>query len=293
MRYPSVRFLLFCFILLVAACSTDTTETPEPTEPIVDAMAVPAWSKDVIWYQVFVERFRNGDPSNDPTLADMKGSWPDLRPDGWEPTSWTQDWYRQEPWAEATGEEFYTTVQLRRFGGDLQGVIDQLDYIQELGATALFLNPINDAPSLHKYDARSYRHIDRNFGPDPAGDAAAAAAEDPTDPATWTWTAADSLFLALIDEVHRRGMRIIVDYSWNHTGTQFWAWQDVLENQEESPYADWYEVQSFDDPATPDTSEFAYSGWAGVPQLPEWRKIGRPEGARSGAVPSTTRFVMR
>jgi glycosidase len=287
MRYPSVRFLVFCSLLLVAACSTDTPDTPDPAEPIADPLAVPAWSKDVVWYQIFVERFRNGDPSNDPTLDDMAGSWPDLRPDGWEPTPWTHDWFRQEDWAEATGEPFYYTAQLRRYGGDLQGVMDQLDYLQELGVTALFLNPINDAPSLHKYDARNYRHIDRNFGPDPDGDAAIMEAEDPADPATWTWTAADSLFLALVDEVHRRGMRIIVDYSWNHTGTQFWAWQDVLENQIESPYADWYEIERFDDAATPDTNEFSYSGWAGVPQLPEWRKIGRPEGARSGAVPGT------
>ena len=284
MRYSSARLLVFSGLLLVAACTADT---PEPTEPIADAMAVPDWSKDVVWYQVFVERFRNGDPSNDPTLDDMVGAWPDLRPEGWEPTPWTQDWFRQEDWAVATGEPFYYTAQLRRYGGDLQGVIDQLDYMQDLGVTAIFFNPINDSPSLHKYDARNYRHIDRNFGPDPEGDAAAAATEDPGDPATWTWTAADSLFPALVDEGHRRGMRIIMDYSWNHTGTQFWAWQDVLENQEASPYSDWYEIERFDDPVTPDTIEFTYSGWAGVPELPEWRKVGRPEGARSGAVPGT------
>ena len=61
--------------------------------------------------------------------------------------------------------------------------------------------------------------------------AARMAAEDPADPATWTWTAADSLFLALVAQVHRRGMRLIMDYSWNHTGTAFWAWRDVLEHQ--------------------------------------------------------------
>ena len=55
------------------------------------------------------------------------------------------------------------------------------------------------------------------------------------DPATWTWTAADSLFLALVREVHRRGMRIIMDYSWNHTGITFWAWQDVLAASASSP----------------------------------------------------------
>lgn len=278
------RLIAVAVLLLAAGCAGDVSREPADT---ASDLAVPQWAGDVVWYQIFVERFRNGDPTNDPTLADMQGSWPHVQPEGWAPTPWGQDWYRQEPWAEATGMPFYQAVQLRRYGGDLQGVIDRLDYLQELGVTALFLNPINDSPSLHKYDARNYRHVDRNFGPDPEGDALRMAAEDPADPDTWTWTAADSLFLALVDEVHRRGMRIIVDYSWNHTGTEFWAWKDVLENQEASPYADWYEVLGFDDPATPDTSEFSYSGWAGVPTLPEWRKIGRPEGETQGAICGT------
>jgi glycosidase len=279
-----MRYVGLLFVVLMIACSADT---PEQVQQEADGRAAPAWAQDAIWYQIFVERFRNGDPSNDPTLADMDGSWPHVKPAGWEPTPWTWDWYRQEPWAEATGEPIFFTLQLRRYGGDLQGIMDRLDYLQELGVTALFLNPVNDAPSLHKYDARNYRHIDRNFGPDPEGDAALMAAEEPSDPSTWTWTSADRLFLELVEEVHRRDMRIIIDYSWNHTGITFWAWKDVLERQVESPHADWYEIERFDDPATPDTSEFTYSGWAGVPELPEWKKVGRPEGVRSGAVPGT------
>jgi glycosidase/S-formylglutathione hydrolase FrmB len=248
------------------------------------ALAVPAWSKDAIWYQVFVERFRNGDPTNDPTAHDIEGFTDRPAPPGWRPTPWGWDWYREEPWAKASGKAFYQTVQYRRYGGDLQGLLDRLDYLQRLGVTALFLNPINDAPSLHKYDARNYHHIDRNFGPDPRGDEARIAKEDPADPATWVWTSADSLFLKLIREVHRRGMRIIVDYSWNHTGTRFWAWQDILKNQRASKYADWYEIDRLDDPSTPDTNEFSYRGWAGVPWLPEWKKVGRPAGMNHGAI---------
>ncbi|MEO8140163.1 MAG: glycoside hydrolase family 13 protein, partial [Gemmatimonadota bacterium] len=259
-------------------------ESPKPTPAATAKLGVPAWTGDAIWYQIFVERFRNGDPHNDPTPHDIESYSPDGLPQGWAVTPWTQDWYRQEPWARATGRDFYGTVQARRYGGDLQGVLDRLDYLQDLGVTALFLNPINDAPSLHKYDARNYAHIDRNFGPDPRGDEAMMAAEDPADPATWKWTAADSLFLTLVREVHRRGMRIIMDYSWNHTGTSFWAWRDVLAHQQQSRFAGWYEVQRFDDPATPDTNEFAYRGWAGAPSLPEWKKLGRPEGATHGAI---------
>lgn len=263
-------------LLLLGACARQ-----QPASPTLD---VPAWAGDAIWYQVFVERFRNGDPANDPTVPDIAGFTTDSIPAGWAPTPWTQDWYAREPWAEATGKDFYGTAQLRRYGGDLQGVLDRLDYLQELGVTALFLNPINDAPSLHKYDARNYHHIDRNFGPDPRGDEAHIAAEDPADPATWGWTRADSLFLQLIREVHRRGMRIIMDYSWNHTGTSFWAWQDLLAKQAASRYAGWYEVERFDDPATPDSNEFSYRGWAGAPSLPEWKKVGRPAGKTKGAI---------
>jgi cyclomaltodextrinase len=268
-------------LLLVAGCSSEPHR--QPAAPQVN-LAVPAWSQDAIWYQIFVERFRNGDPSNDPTPHDIEGVTSEPTPDAWKPTPWSQDWYRQEPWAAATRRDFYGTVQFRRYGGDLQGVIDRLDYLQDLGVTALFLNPVNDAPSLHKYDARSYQHIDRNFGPDPRGDEAMMAAEDPANPVTWRWTAADSLFLALVREVHRRHMRIIMDYSWNHTGTTFWAWRDVLAHQRASRFADWYEIERFDDPATPDTNEFAYKGWAGVPWLPEWKKIGRPAGQTKGAI---------
>jgi cyclomaltodextrinase len=268
-------------LLLAAGCPTGAARPRPGAQP---NLAVPAWSEDAVWYQIMVERFRNGDPSNDPTPHDIEGVTAERTPDGWRPTPWSQDWYRQEPWAAATGKDFYGTVQFRRYGGDLEGVIDRLDYLQKLGVTALFLNPVNDAPSLHKYDARNYHHIDRNFGPDPRGDEARMAAETPWDPATWRWTAADSLFLVLVREVHRRHMRIIIDYSWNHTGTSFWAWRDVLAHQRASRFAGWYEIERFDDPTTPDTNEFAYRGWAGVPWLPEWKKIGRPAGQTKGAI---------
>ena len=266
-------------LLFLLACSADTPKDP----PRLD-LGVPAWSADAIWYQIFVERFRNGDPSNDPTSHDIEGVTDEAPPKGWRTTPWGQDWYRQDGWEKATGKDFYGTVQFRRYGGDLQGVMDRLDYLQQLGVTALYLNPVNDAPSLHKYDARNYHHIDRNFGPDPQGDEARIAKENPLDPATWGWTAADSLFLTLVREVHRRGMRIILDYSWNHTGITFWAWRDVLEKQSKSPFAEWYEIERFDDSTTPDTNEFRYRGWVGVPWLPEWKKVGRPAGKTHGAI---------
>jgi cyclomaltodextrinase len=232
----------------------------------------PSWSKNVIWYQIFVERFYNGDKTNDPTPLNMKSASSDPTPKGWNITPWTWDWYKQEDWAKKTGKSFENMLQHRRYGGDIQGVLDKLDYLSSLGITAIYINPINDAPSLHKYDARNYHHVDVNFGPDPVGDNKIISQENPGDPTSWKWTSADRLFLKLIKEVHKRGMKIILDYSWNHTGVEFWAFQDVLKNQAKSKYKDWYDIKSFDIPGTPE-NEFSYNGWLNIQSLPEIRKV--------------------
>ena len=233
----------------------------------------PSWAREAVWYQIFVERFYNGDKKNDPKAEDISIEPLNLRaPAGWSVTAWNKSWSEQEPWASRAGLSFNEGLQYRRYGGDLQGVMDKLDYLQDLGVNALFLNPINHAASLHKYDASSYHHVDANFGPDPKGDLAMMAAENPIDPTTWKWTAADKLFLKLVKELHKRKMHIIMDYSWNHVGTRFWAWQDILKNQEKSVYKDWFAIKTWDKPATP-ASEFTYEGWANVPSLPEIRKV--------------------
>jgi glycosidase len=267
-----MRFLALLPLTFLTACATPRgTDAPAPAAP-------PAWAGEAVWYQIFPERFRNGDPSNDPTPESMTGAWPQvgadsLRAAGWAPTPWTHDWYAQEAWAQALRPgDFYFGAQLRRYGGDLQGILDQLPYLDSFGVNALYLNPLNDSPSLHKYDARTYRHVDPHFGPDPEGDKAIIATEVPTDPATWRLTAADQLFLDMLAAAHARGIRVVLDFSWNHTGTQFWAFQDVLARGQDSPYADWYRIDAWDDPATPE-NEFAYSGWAGVRELPELRKV--------------------
>ena len=264
-----MRLALAALALSCAAAHAQTPAAPD---------AAPAWAQTAVWYQIFPERFANGDAANDPTPESLTGAWPDvgaaaLRAAGWAPTPWTHDWTAQEPWAQrlAPGEP-YTTVFLRRYGGDVQGVIDRLGYLDSLGVTALYLNPLNASPSLHKYDAADLRHVDPDMGPDPAGDRAAIAREDLLRPETWVFTSADRLFLDLVRAAHARGMRVVLDYSWNHTGSAHPAFQSVLAEGEASPYAGWYRIDRWDDPATPDTSEFAYRGWAGVPELPEWRK---------------------
>lgn len=262
MNKLKTAFTAILFLLLIGCSNRGTVEYQD----------VPEWAQEAIWYQIFVERFRDGDPTNQPTLQTIEGSWPHNKPDSWQPTRWTQDWYEMEHWAIESGKDFYRTVQMRRYGGDLQGVLDKLDYLQDLGINAIYFNPLNDAPSLHKYDARNYHHIDVNFGPDPLGDIELMETENPADPSTWVWTSADKLFLKVVEEAKKRGIRVIMDYSWNHTGITFWAWQDILQNQQDSPFAEWYQINRFNDPNTPE-NEFDYPGWAGVPELPQFRRF--------------------
>ena len=233
--------------------------------------STPEWTKTAIWYQIFPERFRNGDPNNDPVRESLEGTWPYIVPQDWDVSPWTSDWYRLQPWEINTGKDFYYVAQLRRYGGDLQGVLDKLDYLQELGVTALYLNPIFESASLHKYGATLYHHVDKHFGPNPKGDKKLLENENPADPKTWAWTAADRQFLKLIEAVHRRNMRIIIDGVFNHVGIPFWAFQRARSEGPDSQFTKWFHINAWDDPKTTE-DEFDYQGWVGVKDLPEFRK---------------------
>ncbi len=233
----------------------------------------PSWVADAVFYQVFPDRFRNGDPRNDPKPLDLRGAWPQETAPGWQVSPWTADWYRLQPWEKADGKDFYWNSETRRYGGDLQGILEKLDYIQSLGANAIYLNPIFEAPSHHRYDTTFYHHVDNNLGPDPDGDRVIWATESPSDPATWKWTSADRLFLKLIQECHRRKIRVVLDGVFKHVGMTFWAFRDVRARGASSRYAGWFDIKAFDDPKTPG-DEFAYRSWAGVRELPELRREG-------------------
>lgn len=229
---------------------------------------IPEWSRNVIWYQIFPERFRNGDPSNDPRKEDIQKTFPEEVPENWEVSKWGSNWYREDVYMkELEGMDFAAKAQLRRYGGDLQGVLDKVDYLAELGITGVYFNPLNDAPSLHKYDPRHWRHVDRNFGPDPDGDIAVMEREIPDDPTTWQWTSADKLFLEVIGAFKSKGIRVIMDYSWNHTGYDFWAVNDIRNRGKESSYKDWFVIERYNDPATTE-DETRIEGWWGFKYLP-------------------------
>ena len=160
----------------------------------IDACHVPDWVAETVWYQIFPERFAKGNPEISPEGALTWDS--SIKPK-------TSDF----------------------FGGDLQGIIDHLDYLQDLGITGLYLCPIFESPSNHKYNTTDYFEIDRHFGD-------------------------KETFRQLVEQAHQRGMKVMLDAVFNHIGDQSPQWQDILKHGEDSVYKDWFHIQDF--PVTKD-----------------------------------------
>ena len=175
-------------------------------------MPVPDWVQDAIFYQIFPDRFANGDPSLDPPNVHAWGTPPTI-------------WHFQ--------------------GGDLRGIMQRFDYLLDLGINALYLNPIFQSPSNHRYHTTDYYQIDPRLG-----------------------TLAD--FRALLELAHRNGMRVILDGVFNHCGRGFFAFNDILENQEHSPYLSWFHVKNFPVDAYSWGDARDYLGWWGMKGLPKF-----------------------
>ena len=272
---PTRRWLLWCL-----ACSLFVGALAATLRA---AERYPDWARDVVWYQIFPERFANGDPGNDPPRRSLEAPWHVT--ERWTIMDWTADWYARAAWEREMSPHFYDTVYRRRYGGDLQGVLDRLDYLEDLGITGIYFNPVFYADSLHKYDGNSFHHIDPYFGPDPEGDLAMMA-EETSNPSTWQWTAADKLFLRLLEAAKARGIRVIIDGVWNHTGRDFFAFADIREHHRKSRYARWYDIVRYDDPRTA-RNEFDYRGWHGFKSLPEFADA--PSG--SNLAPGPKRYI--
>ena len=181
----------------------------------IDGCQVPDWVSKTVWYQIFPERFANGNP--------------DLSPGG------------ELAWDAAISPK---TTDF--FGGDLQGIIDHLDYLQDLGITGLYLCPIFESPSNHKYNTTDYFEIDRHFGD-------------------------KETFRQLVEQAHQRGMKVMLDAVFNHMGDQSAQWQDVLKHGEKSAYKDWFHIQKF--PVTNDKlmnpKELPYHTFAFASYMPK------------------------
>ncbi|MEY5060171.1 MAG: Neopullulanase 2, partial [Planctomycetota bacterium] len=227
---------------------TDPAEFRVPVFAVAVPFKTPDWAKGAVWYQIMVDRFRNGDRANDPEP---------VRP-------WTSDWEKPSDFEGKDGQTMWRWFAYNRFyGGDLAGIREKIPYLRSLGVTAVYLNPVFEAPSPHKYDARSFVHIDDNFGT--KGDyAAASAAEDLAKPGTWTFTASDRAFIELVAELHKAGIKVVLDGVFNHVGDQHEAFADVRANGAKSRFSDWFAIKSFE--------PFSYEGWAGFGQLPAFAK---------------------
>ncbi|MEY8347554.1 alpha-glycosidase [Bacillus cereus] len=153
-----------------------------------DVFKAPSWIKDTVWYQIFPERFANGDPACNPVHT--------------------------LPW-ESTGP-----TATNFFGGDLAGVIEHLDYLVELGITGIYFTPIFKAHSNHKYDTIDYMEIDPQFG-------------------------TKETFRKLVNMCHERGIKVMLDAVFNHSGYFFDKFQDVLEKGDQSLYKEWFHIHSF------------------------------------------------
>lgn len=260
----------------LAPGSTSDAFNPSYSFRFMPGFHVPAWSKGAVQYQIFTDRFCNGDPSNNVTDNEyyyVVGHAKEVK-----------DWYA------LPGD-----TDIRCFyGGDLQGILDKLDYLQSLGVEVLYLNPIFVSPSSHKYDTQDYEHIDPHFG----------VISDDVDHAMELWekqnayahkyvrrvTSAenlqksDDLFATLCQELHRRGMRIILDGVFNHCGS-FNKWMDY-----EGIYLgrDGFQPGAFQNPGSPYRSYFnfhdngsgrspAYEGWWGYNTLPKLNYEGSAE----------------
>lgn len=263
---PSRRGKVAPVTIKYSFSATDATqEFPYDREFTLDLNSarkvdVPDWARRAIWYQVMVDRFRDGDAKNNP---EFRGTEPvrDFPPQA---HPWRSEWYTEFPYERENGQTFWKWSMYNRiYGGDFDGLVQKLDYIKSLGANAIYLNPVFEAQGSHKYNARNYVHADDGYGV-PGGYYPAAAREDLLDASTWEWTESDKDLLRLIEETHKRGMKIIFDGVWNHVGDQHPAFLDVKEKRQQSRFADWFDIKSWE--------PFEYSGWGGFGGLPEFRK---------------------
>ena len=229
----------------------------------------PDWAKGAVMYQIYVDRFYNGDSSND--VEDREyfyiGDY-SIR---------VKDWNKYP--ASMGVREFY--------GGDLKGVMEKLDYLKDLGVEVLYLNPIFVSPSNHKYDIQDYDYVDPHYGVivTKEGDCLPDWEKDNTKATKYiarvtkkeNLEASNAFFIKLVEEIHKRGMRIILDGVFNHCGS-FNKWLDrerIYERQEgyekgayvdeNSPYRDFF--QFFNENAWPYNS--SYDGWWGHDTLPK------------------------
>lgn len=190
------------------------------TREALPRFEIPEWAQKATYYQIFPDRFANGDGANDQRFEESYYAGRNALPSGGKTNG--EYFHFEEHWNEVAGLKLspYRTDgkpdYFSFYGGDIRGVIDRLDYLQELGITVIYFNPVTDARSNHRYDPCDYNSIDPHLG-------------------------TDDEFRELTREGLKHGIRVIVDMAFNHTGDCHFAFQDVVANWKDSEYYDWYE----------------------------------------------------
>ena len=228
---------------------------------------IPDWVADGVFYQIFPDRFFNGNRDNDPDFSEYYyDGLTDLPASGktnGEYFHLVEDWnefegLKKSPYRTDGRPDYYSF-----YGGDFQGVIKKLDYLVDLGVTIIYFNPVHQAQSNHKYDAVDYGKADPHFG-------------------------GDDGFRKLASEAHKRGMKIVIDGVFNHTGMYHKAFLDTKEKGDQSEYWSWYDWRRWplpDDMGSDDNWSDYYSCWWGFGSLPNLNfDLSRPDEEESGVL---------
>ena len=238
---------------------------------VVPGFSTPDWAKGAVMYQIFTDRFYNGDKSNDVETNEYY---------------YIGDYSRRV----TNWDKYPANMGVREFyGGDLQGVMDKLDYLQELGVEVVYFNPLFVSPSNHKYDIQDYDYIDPHYGKivDDGGEVLPNGVTDNSQATKYkkrttdlkNLEASNELFIKLVEELHRRGMKVILDGVFNHCGS-FNKWMDrerIYEGEEDyepgayvsadSPYRSYFRFFKEGPENWPYNGN--YDGWWGHDTLPK------------------------
>ena len=238
---------------------------------VVPGFSTPDWAKGAVMYQIFTDRFYNGDKSNDVETNEYY---------------YIGDYSRRV----TNWDKYPANMGVREFyGGDLQGVMDKLDYLQELGVEVVYFNPLFVSPSNHKYDIQDYDYIDPHYGkivddggevlPDGVTDNSQATKYKKRTTGLKNLEASNELFIKLVEELHRRGMKVILDGVFNHCGS-FNKWMDrerIYEGEKDyepgayisadSPYRSYFRFFKEGPENWPYNGN--YDGWWGHDTLPK------------------------
>ena len=252
--------------------------SPDTLFSVIPGFRTPHWAKGAVMYQIYVDRFYNGNPSND--VLDHEyyylGGYSHKVP--------AENW---DKYPDADGvREFY--------GGDLDGVLQKLDYLKELGIEVIYFNPLFVSPSNHKYDIQDYDYIDPHFGRIVMDEGNLLEEGDHSNKHATRYItrvsnlrnleASNALFAKVVDEAHKRGIRVIIDGVFNHCGS-FNKWLDREQIYEHAPG---YEKGAFISEASPYRGCFffhdehawpynaTYDGWWGHDTLPKLHYEGSP-----------------